>query len=115
MTKFTPFPGSPIYRTIHEEGVFEEEWELMNCLNFVFVPRGISSKAHLDDLYRQFMKRFYTSTNWIKKFWPLLFKCPDSTVRMSRRLFTFLKIVRDFSPDKSLITRLFGRHLHRSS
>ena len=37
MTKFTPFPGSPIYQNIQEEGTFEEKWNLMNCLNFVFV------------------------------------------------------------------------------
>ncbi len=60
MTKFTPFPGSPIYQNIREEGTFEEKWELMNCLNFVFVPKGIGSKERLDDLYKQFIKQFYT-------------------------------------------------------
>jgi radical SAM superfamily enzyme YgiQ (UPF0313 family) len=100
MTKFTPFPGSPIYPTIRDEGSFVENWELMNCLNFVFVPQGIESKERLDDLYKQFIKRFYTGKNWIRKFWPLMFKSPDSTYRMIRNLPTFLKIKNDFEPKK---------------
>ncbi len=115
MTKFTPFPGSPIYQTIHEEGKFEENWELMNCLNFVFVPKDIESKERLDELYKQFLKQFYMGTNWIKKFWPLIFKSPDSARRMASHLFTFLKIVRDFSPKKSWVTVLFGRRQHHGS
>lgn len=98
MTKFTPFPGAPVYKTIHEEGTFNEDWELMNCLNFVFVPKGIESKERLEELYKQFIKGFYTSTNWIRKFWPLMFKSPDSTFRMIRNLPAFLKIRRDFRP-----------------
>jgi radical SAM superfamily enzyme YgiQ (UPF0313 family) len=98
MTKFTPFPGSPIYQTIREEGVFEERWELMNCLNFVFVPKGIESKERLDELYKQFIKRFYTGKNWTRKFGPLMFKSPHSTYRIIRNLPTFLKIKHDFEP-----------------
>jgi radical SAM superfamily enzyme YgiQ (UPF0313 family) len=97
MTKFTPFPGSPIYRTIHEEGVFMEKWELMNCLNFVYVPRGIESKERLEDLYKQFIRQFYTGRNWTRKFVPLLFKSPDSASRLFRHLPTFLKLKRDLS------------------
>ncbi|HUJ19821.1 MAG TPA: radical SAM protein [Nitrospirota bacterium] len=98
MTKFTPFPGSPIYQTIREEGVFEEKWDLMNCLNFVFVPKGISSKERLDELYKQFVKQFYTGRNWTRKFVPLMFKSPHSALRMIRSLPTFLRIKDDFEP-----------------
>jgi radical SAM superfamily enzyme YgiQ (UPF0313 family) len=98
MTKFTPFPGSPIYQTIRDEGVFKEKWELMNCLNFVFVPRGIESREKLDDHYKQFIKRFYTSKNWVRKFGLLMLKSPHSTYRLVRNLPTFLKIKHDFEP-----------------
>lgn len=98
MTKFTPFPGSPIYQTINEEGSFVEKWELMNCLNFVFVPKGIESKERLDQLYKHFIKQFYTGKNWIRKFGPLMFKSPDSTYRIFRNLPTFLRIKSDFEP-----------------
>jgi len=98
MTKFTPFPGAPVYKTIHEEGIFHEDWELMNCLNFVFVPKGIESKERLEELYKQFIKGFYTSRNWVRKFGPLMFKSPDSTFRMIKNLPAFLKIKNDFKP-----------------
>ena len=42
VTKFTPFPGAPVYRTIREFGEFNENWPLMNCMNFVFVPHGMT-------------------------------------------------------------------------
>jgi radical SAM superfamily enzyme YgiQ (UPF0313 family) len=98
ITKFTPFPGSPAYKTIHEDGTFDEKWELMNCMNFVFVPKGIESKEKMEKLHRQAIKRFYTGKNWMSKFWPLMFKCPDSTYRMIRNLPSFLKIKKDFEP-----------------
>ena len=41
MAKFTPFPGAPLWNTIKEEGTFNEDWRLMNCLNFVFVPKEL--------------------------------------------------------------------------
>lgn len=97
MTKFTPFPGSPAYQTIHEEGKFEENWELMNCLNFVFVPKGMESKEKMERLYNQSIKRFYTGKNWIRKFGPLMFKCPDSTFRLIKNLPAFLNIRKQFN------------------
>lgn len=101
MTKFTPFPGSPIYKNIDQEGTFNEKWELMNCLNFVFIPKGIESKERLDDLYKQYLKQFYTGKNWTRKFIPLLFKSPDSAKRLFKNMSTFLKIRKEFEPKKS--------------
>lgn len=96
MTKFTPFPGSPLYKTINEEGEFDEKWELMNCMNFVFVPHGIPSRERLDELYRQFIREFYTGFNWIIKFPLLMIKSPDSVIRLVRNLPLFLKIRKEF-------------------
>ena len=68
MSKFTPFPGAPCWDTIGAEGTFDENWNLMNCLNFVFVPRGIESRERLDQLYNEHVKRFYTHPDWRRKF-----------------------------------------------
>jgi radical SAM superfamily enzyme YgiQ (UPF0313 family) len=68
MSKFTPFPGAPCWDTIHSEGTFDENWKLMNCLNFVFVPKGIESRERLDQLYNEHVKRFYTDPAWRKTF-----------------------------------------------
>ncbi len=98
MTKFTPFPGSPIYANIQAEGIFEEKWPLMNCLNFVFIPKGIASRERLEQLYKQFIRKFYTSYNWISKFFLLCFKSPHSMERILKNLPVFLKIKSDFKP-----------------
>ncbi|NVN99028.1 MAG: radical SAM protein [Geobacteraceae bacterium] len=97
LTKFTPFPGSPLYKTIHDEGAFDEKWELMNCMNFVFVPHGMPSKERMDELYREFIRNFYTGKNWIRKFPGLMFKSTDSVKRVIRHLPAFLRIRREFT------------------
>jgi radical SAM superfamily enzyme YgiQ (UPF0313 family) len=60
VTKFTPYPGTPAYPTIREHGSFEESWEQMNAMNFIFIPTGLSEEileTHFDLLYRAFYRR----------------------------------------------------------
>ncbi|MDX2171090.1 MAG: B12-binding domain-containing radical SAM protein, partial [Deltaproteobacteria bacterium] len=60
ITKFTPYPGTPAYPTIHQPGAFTEDWEHMNAMNFVFVPHGLSVaelEAAFDRCYRAFYSR----------------------------------------------------------
>jgi len=42
MAKFTPFPGAPLWKTIREEGAFEEDWRQMNC-SIRLRPKAIAS------------------------------------------------------------------------
>ena len=60
VTKFTPYPGTPAYSTIQQYGSFEEDWEKMNAMNFVFIPDGLSEEeleSYFDHLYRRFYSR----------------------------------------------------------
>jgi radical SAM superfamily enzyme YgiQ (UPF0313 family) len=60
ITKFTPYPGTPAYPTIRDHGTFDEDWERMNAMNFVFVPTGLSVEileTYFDHLYRTFYRR----------------------------------------------------------
>lgn len=60
ITKFTPYPGTPAYPTIRRHGTFEEHWEQMNAMNFVFVPNGLTAEAletYFHHLYRTFYSR----------------------------------------------------------
>ena len=60
ITKFTPYPGTPAYPTIREHGAFDEDWERMNAMNFVFIPHGLTAdilEAYFDNLYRTFYRR----------------------------------------------------------
>ncbi|HEX9078762.1 MAG TPA: radical SAM protein [Desulfuromonadaceae bacterium] len=85
VTKFTPFPGAPIYGTIREHGTFEENWELMNCMNFVFVPHGMT-KARLEGLYDEFIRRFYRRSRIHWGYTKMLWKSPHSIAAFLRHL-----------------------------
>jgi anaerobic magnesium-protoporphyrin IX monomethyl ester cyclase len=60
LSKFTPYPGSEIYRNISQYGDFEDDWKNMSGMNFVFRPNTIDpgvlkreSDAILADFYRK--------------------------------------------------------------
>lgn len=77
VTKFTPFPGAPVYKTIREFGEFDENWELMNCINTVFVPKGMT-KAQIDALYDEFIRSFYHRPHINLGYAKMLWKSPHS-------------------------------------
>ncbi|NLA40149.1 MAG: radical SAM protein [Smithella sp.] len=99
MAKFTPFPGAPLWSTIREEGTFQEDWRLMNCLNFVFVPRGIASKERLDRLYNEHVKRFYSDPAWRKRFRGRIWEHRNSLLYLLRHLPSFWSAKNQFEPE----------------
>jgi len=72
MTKFTPFHGAPMWHEIlHNNGIegdFHEDWRLMNCLNFVYVPQAFSSREEMEDLYNWHVQRYYKSKQYQRRF-----------------------------------------------
>ncbi|MEE9913347.1 MAG: B12-binding domain-containing radical SAM protein [Deltaproteobacteria bacterium] len=100
MAKFTPFPGAPLWPTIRDDGTFEEDWRLMNCLNFVFVPKGISSRERLDHLYNEHVKRFYSDPGWRGRFRGRLWEHRKSLWYLVRHLPSFWSAKNQFEPDK---------------
>lgn len=100
MSKFTPFPGAPLWTTIHEEGTFKEDWPLMNCLNFVFVPKGIASKERMDQLYNEHVKRFYSDKAWRQKFRRRIWQHRKSLLYLLRHLPSFWSAKNQFEPKR---------------
>jgi len=100
MSKFTPFHGAPIWSRIHKFGTFEEDWRKMNCINFVFVPKGIDSKEKLEQLYNTHVKRFYSSPQWRHKFVKRLWQHRRSLWYFASHLPSFLAAMRNFEPDR---------------
>ena len=98
MSKFTPFYGAPVWSTIFDDGTFDNDWRKMNCLNFVFVPKSIDSKEALDQLYNEYVKRFYTHPAWRKKFRKRIWQHRKSLMHMIKHLPTFLAAKRTFEP-----------------
>jgi hypothetical protein len=58
LTKFTPYPGSPVYRELYGTSIREDHWEKMNGMNFVWAPDGISVES-LDRHYMDVISSFY--------------------------------------------------------
>ena len=102
MSKFTPFPGAPLWPTISAKGTFDNDWRKMNCLNFVFVPKGVGSKEQLDQLYNEHVKRFYSDQEWRKRFRRRLWEHRRSLLYMLLHIPTFLAAKRNFEPDQKL-------------
>lgn len=100
MSKFTPFPGAPLWSSIRKEGAFNEDWRLMNCLNFVFVPKGIASKEKMDLLYNEHVKRFYSDPEWRNNFRRRLWQHRRSLMYLIRHLFSFWSAKCQFEPAK---------------
>ena len=96
MTKFTPFPGAPLWNSIREEGDFTEDWRLMNCMNFVFLPKGIASRERLDELYNRHVKRFYSDKRWRRTFASRLWQHRRSLWYLIKHLPDFLSAKRSF-------------------
>lgn len=101
MAKFTPFPGAPLWGAIREEGTFDENWRLMNCLNFVFIPKGIESKERLDHLYNEHVKRFYSDPAWRRRFRRRIWQHRKSLLYLLRHLPSFWSAKNQFEPGKN--------------
>ncbi len=56
---FTPYPGTPSWRTLSQEGrIFDYEWKHYNDANVVFRPKQMSPE-HLLDGYLRLWREFY--------------------------------------------------------
>ncbi len=90
LSKLTPFPGAPIYGDIREHGNFDERWEQMNALNFIFIPKGFT-KRRLEERYREFYRRYFTRPKILLKYTSMIWKSPDSWKRFWMDLPAFLR------------------------
>lgn len=77
LSKLTPFPGAPIYQDIREHGTFEENWEQMNALNFMFIPKGFT-RERLEKRHVEFYKRHFTRPRTLLGYVAMIWKSPDS-------------------------------------
>lgn len=93
LSKFTPFPGSPLYKEIDKLGTFTEDWEKMDCMEFLFVPNGMT-RERLDELFINFYKSHYTRPKVLLGYATMLWKSPHSWYRFLKDLGSFIKFAR---------------------
>ena len=90
LSKFTPYPGSPIYREIYGTNIREDHWQKMNGMNFVWAPDGITVKE-LDRQYQQILKAFYKRPKIGHYYFQLTLQYPNHFFRLLRFGTGFLK------------------------
>ncbi|MFP4381137.1 MAG: B12-binding domain-containing radical SAM protein [Candidatus Sumerlaeia bacterium] len=95
LAKFTPFPGSPLYATVKQSGDFDENWELMNCLNFVYVPEGLT-RERLEERYHEMYRNYFKRPRILLGYVAMLWKSPESWLRFLGNFKDFMSIRKDF-------------------
>jgi anaerobic magnesium-protoporphyrin IX monomethyl ester cyclase len=90
VTKFTPYPGTPAYSTIHDHGAFEEDWERMNAMNFVFVPKGLSEEI-LETYFHRLYSIFYGRPDVLRGLAGMLFEEPRFVKQLGSSAWVYLK------------------------
>jgi anaerobic magnesium-protoporphyrin IX monomethyl ester cyclase len=70
ISKFSPLHGAPIWDECisGSEGELQENWKLMNCVNFVYKPHGFDSREQMDEQYNAMVRRFYTGQTYQRRF-----------------------------------------------
>ena len=83
LTKFTPYPGSPIYRDLYGTNIRDDHWEKMNGMNFVWAPEGISIEE-LDRHYQEVLSGFYRRPKIIWYYIKMTLSYPNHMLRLLR-------------------------------
>jgi len=88
----TPFPGSKMYDIAEQHGTIEKDFEKMNVLDVVYVPKGLS-KENLLYYQRRFMREFYLRPQIIGNYLKRLVANPLNFMKMLRASKEFLQSV----------------------
>lgn len=94
LTKFPPFPGSPVYSGIHEHGDFTEDWERMDCMNFQFIPTGMT-REQLEKLHQSFYRKHFLRPRIMWDYTTMIWRSPDSWRRFWTNAGSFLRFARN--------------------
>ncbi|MBW1741773.1 MAG: cobalamin-dependent protein [Deltaproteobacteria bacterium] len=86
----TPFPGSEMYEIADQHGTMEKDFEKMNVLDVVYIPKGLS-KEKLLHYQRRFMKEFYLRPRIIRNYVGRLITNPLNIFSMFKAFFGFLE------------------------
>ena len=89
LTKFTPYPGSPIYRDLYGTNIRDDHWKKMNGMNFLWAPDGITVEQ-LDRHYQDVLVKFYRRPGMLWYYLKFTLRYPAHLVRLSRFLFHFV-------------------------
>ncbi len=81
LSKFTPYPGSPIYIKLYGTSIRDEDWDRMNGMNFIYTPENISMET-LNFEYRQILEGFYRRPQILLHYLKMSLKHPNHIFRL---------------------------------
>lgn len=115
MTKFAPLHGAPIWDecVAQTEGEFNEDWRLMNCLNFVYKPQAFETREQMEALYNWHVMRFYNGRQYHRKFARRLWQHRWSLWHLMKHLPRTIQAARYFKANRDELERAkreFTRH-----
>jgi hypothetical protein len=74
-------------------GTFEEDWEKMDCMQFLFVPRGMTKKR-MEELFIDYYRCHFTRPKILLGYAAMLWKSPDSWLRFIKSFGQFISFAR---------------------
>ncbi len=89
LTKFTPYPGSPIYRDLYGTNIRDDHWKKMNGMNFLWAPEGMTFEE-LDRHYLDILISFYRRPRMMWYYTKLTLRYPAHLVRVMKFLGQFV-------------------------
>jgi anaerobic magnesium-protoporphyrin IX monomethyl ester cyclase len=92
LTKFTPYPGSPIYRELYGTNIRDDHWEKMNGMNFLWTPEGLSQEQ-LNSNYRKLLMHFYQTPRISWYYTKFTLQHPQHLLRLLKFLALMMKSV----------------------
>ncbi len=112
LTKFSPLHGAPLWAecVAGQEGDFNEDWRLLNCVNSVFLPQGFDSREQMDMLYNGHIERFYKSKSYQRRFSRRLWEHRWSLWHLVRHLPMVWAAKRYFTAKRVGAAKPYDRH-----
>lgn len=83
LSKFTPYPGSPVYRELYGTNIKDDHWERMNGMNFLWSPEDLSLDV-LDREYQSVLLSFYKQRRVMHEYVMMSLRHPMHFLRLLR-------------------------------
>lgn len=90
LSKFTPYPGSPVYREIYGTNIRDDHWQKMNGMNFVWQSNELDMET-LDREYQDILKSFYKQRRILHHYILMSLQHPIHIKRLLRFLMGYCK------------------------
>ena len=90
LSKFTPYPGSPIYKELYGTNIKDDHGQKMNGMNFLWAPEGMTIDQ-LNSHYKSVLMSFYSQAKIPWYYTKLTLQHPSHLFRLLRFFWVMAK------------------------